>query len=145
VTTATAGNAALLHAVRTSGNRCTDVVAFDFTTKANAVPKCTVSYVQPPFSQDASSASVNVAGSAFVRVRCAPAYGYDFETGVPTYTGPGRIEATGTRFVRELVEIGDYEGVLTWIIGLDGQHPFTATTATVAGPQAIKRLTIRFS
>ena len=58
-------------------------------------PSCKVEYQPGPFSQDGSGAPVTVAGSAFVVVRCYPAYGFDFETGTPTYTGPKRIEATG--------------------------------------------------
>jgi hypothetical protein len=144
VTTASTGSAALLRAVKVAGERCDDRVTFDFTTQANAPPKCTISYVQPPFTMDGSGAPVTVAGSAFVRVRCEPAYGYDFETGQTTYTGPKRITATGTHHVRELVETGDFEGVLTWIIGLDAQRPFTAAATGVAGPQAVMRLAIRF-
>jgi hypothetical protein len=93
---------------------------------------------------DGSGAPVTVNGSAFVRVRCEPAYGYDFATGQPTYTGPKQITATGTKHVRQLVETGDFEGVLNWIIGLDAQRPFVVHTATVVGPQALNRLTIRF-
>jgi hypothetical protein len=93
---------------------------------------------------DASGAPVTVSGSAFVRLRCEPAYGYDFASGKPTYTGPKQITASGTQHVRELVQTGDFEGVLTWIIGLDAQRPFAAATASVPGPQARTRLAIRF-
>lgn len=144
VTTATTANAALLRAVRAVGGRCADRVDFDFTTQRNAAPKCTVAYDQPPFTMDASGAAVSVAGTAFVRLRCESAYGYDFESGQPTYTGPKRITATGTRHVREVVETGDFEGVLNWIVGLDAERPFTATAAQVPGPQALNRVTIRF-
>jgi hypothetical protein len=144
VTTATAANAALLRAVRVTGERCADRVVFDFTTETNAAPRCTIAYAQPPFTMDGSGAPVTVEGSAFVSVRCEPAYGYDFSSGQPTYTGPKRIAATGTRHVRELVETGDFEGVLNWVIGLDAQQPFAASTTTVAGPQARNRLLIRF-
>jgi hypothetical protein len=120
-------------------------VAFDFTTDENGKPKCTIEYAEPPFTMDGSGEPVTVAGSAFVQVRCEPAYGYDFETGEITYSGPKRIAATGTQHVRELVQAGDFEGVVTWLIGLDGPQPFTAATAAVVGPQARTRLTIRFS
>lgn len=74
-------------------------------------------------------------------VRCFPAYGYDFETGRTTYTGPNRIEAKGTRHVREIVKTGDNEGVLTWVIGVDARRPFTVSaTATPA-----KQLAVTFS
>jgi hypothetical protein len=144
VTTATTATTALLRAVGVEGSRCADRVTFDFTTNANAPPKCTIAYDQPPFTMDGSGAPVTVAGSAFVRVRCESAYGYDFSSGQTTYTGPKHIAPTGTQHVAGLVETGDFEGVLTWIIGLDVQRPFAASTATVAGPQALNRLLIRF-
>jgi hypothetical protein len=145
IVTAKAGNTALLRAVAASGGRCGDRVTFDFTTKANAPPKCTIVYTAPPFSMDPSGAAVTVSGSAFVRLRCEPAYGYDFSSGEATYTGPKRITATGTKHVKQLVQTGDFEGVLSWVIGLDGKRPFSAATAAVPGPQARTRLAIRFS
>jgi hypothetical protein len=144
IVTATVGRSALLRAVAASGGPCADRVTFDFTTKENAPPKCTIVYTAPPFSMDGSGAPVTVAGSAFVRLRCEPAYGYDFATGQTTYTGPKRITATGTQHVKELVQTGDFEGVLSWVIGLDSERPFSAATATVPGPQARTRLAIRF-
>jgi hypothetical protein len=143
--TASKATAALLRAVAATGARCADRVTFDFTTQATAPPKCDIFYDKPPFDADASGQPVTVSGSAFVRVKCESAYGYDYANGgAPTYTGPKRITATGTAHVRELVELGDFEGVLTWIIGLDAQRPFTAATATLSGPQARTRLLIRF-
>jgi hypothetical protein len=144
IVTATTANTALLRAVAASRGRCADRVTFDFTTKKNAPPKCTIVYTAPPFSMDGSGAPVTVSGSAFIRLRCEPAYGYDFASGKPTYTGPKRITATGTKHVKELVQTGDFEGVLSWVIGLDGERPFSAATATVPGPQARTRLAIRF-
>jgi hypothetical protein len=143
--TSNKANTALLRAVAVTGARCADRVTFDFTTTANAPPKCSIFYDTPPFNADASGAPVTVSGSAFVRVRCEPAYGYDYANGgKATYTGPKQITATGTRHVRELVETGDFEGVLNWIIGLDSKRPFTAATAALSGPQARTRLAIRF-
>jgi len=144
VTTAATGSPALLRDVGAARLRCADRVSFDFTTEANGKPKCTIGYAQPPFTMDGSGKPVTVAGSAFVQVRCEPAYGYDFETGTTTYTGPKQITATGTQHVRQLVETGDFEGVLSWVIGLDAQRPFTVATAAVTGPQAQTRLAIRF-
>jgi hypothetical protein len=144
VTTAATGRAALLRDVGVSRQRCADRVTFDFTTEANGKPKCAVAYAQPPFTMDASGEPVTVAGSAFVQVRCEPAYGYDFETGMTTYTGPKRIPGSGTQHVQEVVQTGDFEAVLTWIIGLDAQRPFTVATTAVSGPQAQMRLAIRF-
>ena len=46
-----------------------------------------------------------------------------------TYTGPKRITPAGADHVREVVETGDFEGVLKWVIGLDAQRPFTRAPA----------------
>jgi hypothetical protein len=94
-----------------------------------------------PFTEDASGRPVAIAGSAFLTVRCEPAYGYDFETGDPTYTGPKRITPTGTRHVREVVETGDFEAVLNWVIGLDEQRAYGIASGGV--PSRV--LTITFS
>ncbi len=41
-----------------------------------------------------------------------------------TYTGPKRLP--GTDPVAEVVKTGDFEGVVTWVIGLDRELPFSA-------------------
>ena len=117
--TTAAQPAALLTKVAVTNVDCRDSVTFTFKKSGSAVPSCKVEYRPGPFSQDGSGAPVTVAGSAFVVVRCEPAYGYDFENGTTTYTGPKRITPAGTRHVREVVETGDFEGVLNWVIGLD--------------------------
>jgi hypothetical protein len=86
---------------------------------------------------------VKIAGGAFVVVRCSPAYGYDFESGRTTYTGPKRIEAAGSHHVRELVETGDFEGVVTWVVGVDSQRPFRVSAATI--PPGVSTVAIDFS
>ena len=123
---------------------CTDSVAFTFDAAGADAPGYRVEYVPGPITQDGSGEPVAVAGGAYLSVRFEPAYGYDFENGMTTYTGPKRIAATGTQHVRELVETGDFEAVLSWIIGLDAQRPFTVATTAVSGPQARMRLAIRF-
>jgi hypothetical protein len=121
-------------------------VRFGFLTKTDAPPSCKVSYQPGPFTANASGIKVTVDGNAFVVVRCSPAYGYDFDTGNPTYTGPPIITPTGARSVRELVETGDFEGVLTWVIGLDAQRPYTVAAATMPhGAKFDSTLVITFS
>ena len=44
-----------------------------------------------------------------------------------TYTGPSRVSpSTGT--ITELVRTGAFEGVLTWVIGVEAEAPFHVTT-----------------
>ena len=117
--------ASLLTNVQILGDACVDHVVFDYTAKGSDLPGYTVSYASPPFTSDASGAPVPVAGSAFVRVKVQPGYGYDFETGKTTYTGPKSIPITHANYVKAIVETGDFEGVLTWVIGLDSKRPFS--------------------
>ena len=134
--------AALLTHVAVSTAPCTAAVVFTFRRHGTAVPSCTVDYRDGPFSSEASGAPVAVAGTAFVLVRCEPGYGYDFETGQPTYTGPKRVVVPSpTSHVHEVVETGDSEGVVTWVIGLDGKRAFTIT-ATGA---PVRQLIVTFS
>jgi hypothetical protein len=133
--------AALLTDVAITTAGCRDSVTFTFEKSGTAVPSCTVEYKSGPFTRDASGKPIAVSGTAFVSVRCEPAYGYDFVTSTPTYTGPKRVTATGTEHVTEVVETGDFEGVLNWVIGLDGQRPFGIT----AGGVPARQLTITFS
>jgi hypothetical protein len=115
----------LLTKVERLGDRCNDHVVFSFTSKSADPPGYTVEYANGPFAGVDSGQPIPVRGAAFVSVRLSPAYGYDFENGTPTYTGPKRIEATGANHVTEIVETGDSEGVVNWVIGLDSKRPFT--------------------
>jgi hypothetical protein len=133
--------AALLTDVAVTTAGCRDSVTFTFEKSGSAVPSCTVAYQPGPFTDDASGAPVTVAGSAFLTLRCYPAYGYDFVSGVTTYTGPKHITPTGTRHVREVVKTGDSEGVLNWVIGLDQQRAYGIS----AGGVPTRQLRITFS
>jgi hypothetical protein len=104
---------------------CVDHVRFELTSKTASPPGYSVTYGTPPFTTDGSGETVAVQGSAFITVTMQPAYGYDFENGTPTYTGPKRIAPTGAQHVTEIVETGDFEGVLNWVIGLDAKRPFS--------------------
>jgi hypothetical protein len=107
------------------GDNCVDHVVFDFTAKGTDLPGYSVTYTTGPIVGDASGAPVAVAGNAFVVVKVKPGYGYDFETGRPTYNGPKSVPVPHANHVRAIVETGDFEGVLTWVIGLDVKRPFS--------------------
>lgn len=139
--TVTGQPAALLAKVGVTTSGCRDSVTFTFEKSGTAVPSCKVEYKAGPFVQDGSGKPVAVAGSAFLTVRCQPAYGYDFVAGAPTYTGSKRITPSGTRHVRAVVETGDFEGVLNWVIGLDQRRGYGIT----AGGTPNRLLTITFS
>lgn len=100
-----------------------------------------VEYVDGPIEQDGSGAPVEVAGGAYLKVRFFRASGYDMEQGAPTYTGPKRVGSggTGADSVTEAVATGDFEGVLTWVIGVDQTRAFGVTAVpTNTGGTAIE-------
>jgi hypothetical protein len=39
---------------------------------------------------------------------------------------------TGTAPIEEVVKTGDFEGVVTWVIGLDRKRPFTTASSDSA-------------
>jgi hypothetical protein len=106
-------------------------VIFEFR---EGMPGYKVDYGQRPVVQDGSGDEVNIEGDELLIVRFEPASGFDLEArrgGQPTYTGPKRIAVGGNSDpVREVVQVGDFEAVLTWAIGLNGKRPFRVTTAT---------------
>jgi hypothetical protein len=115
----------LLTNVQRKGDTCVDHVIFTFTSKTSEPPTYSITYGRPPFAEDGSGKLVTVEGSAFIVVKVSPGYGYDFEHGKATYTGPKRITPAAANHVQEIVETGDFEGVLTWVIGLDSMRAFT--------------------
>lgn len=133
----------LLTSVTVTASACGDHVMFGFVEKQGGTPSCDVAYSNGPFVSDASGAAVTVRGAAFLTVRCTPAYGHDFESGRTTYTGPTRIDPSGVRHVRELVETGDFEGVVTWVVGLDTKRPFGVVPVTI--PPGVSTVTLTIS
>jgi hypothetical protein len=112
-----------------------DQVVFEF---AGQVPGATVSVVSAPIVADASGQVVPVAGTAFVQITLKPSSGVDLTApGAPrTYTGPTRIALHGASIV-EVVQTGDFEGVLTWVVGLTTAVPFTTVTAAAPARLAV--------
>ena len=120
---------ALLERVALARHEGYDRVVFQFR---NVVPGYRVEYVDPPLKEDGSGNRVEVDGDAFVLIRMEQASGFDVATdeGVLVYEGPRRLEGSdaGTSVVRELVRIGDFEAVLSWVVGLSDRVDFRVTT-----------------
>ncbi len=126
LTGAAPGDVMLLTAVQVRATaHCADAVTFTFRSAAAVRPGVRVMAVHPPFLA-ASGKAIAVAGSAFYEVRFEPADTFDFTTGKPTYTGPGRITPTATSHVREVVNTEAFEGVVTWIVGVASGDRFRA-------------------
>jgi hypothetical protein len=140
VTSPSASASVFLVRVDEQGDRCVDHVVFSFRSKSADPPGYTITYGTPPFTADASGAPVPVRGSAFIVVKVKPGYGFDRDTGTTTYTGATRITPSGANHVAEIVQTGDFEGTLTWVVGLNEKRPFSVE-ATVK-PQTQLAVTI---
>jgi hypothetical protein len=116
--------------VQLEARECSDRVAFTFR---GGLPGYTVSYEPESTAkvEDASGRHIEIAGTAFLVVRLMNVMTAEIsgEDVTPTYTGPRRIPADETQFVREVVKTGDFEAVVTWVIGVEGKRPFTATAS----------------
>lgn len=118
---------ALLTAVAAHRDGCHDVVTFSFHT---AAPGATAKYVTGPVTADGSGATVNVPGPAHLVIRMEPAGATDIVAGgTPTYNGPKAFAPAGARAIQGLVFVSDFEGVITWAVGLGGQVPFTMSSS----------------
>ena len=123
---------ALLQAVGVFSQAGYDQVVFQFS---NALPQYTVQVVSPPLSADPSGKPITIAGSVVVQVTMTPASGFDqTPPGTQVYTGPTDITFNGAS-VMQVVERGDFEGVLSWYIGL--RQPVPRLTTTASDPSRI--------
>jgi hypothetical protein len=87
----------------------------------------------PPFSLGGSGADVSVAGHRFIAVTFRGMAIAD-EQGKPSYTGPSDIKPMALA-VRELRLVDDFEGVVSWIVGVDG--PACVAVTSMSSPKRI--------
>lgn len=122
---------AFLTAVRAARHDGFDRVVFEFD---GGPPGSEVGYVERPITEDGSGRPVTVDGTAVLEVRMEPARSARLsgEDVVFTYTGPKRLRPPGTATVVELVQTGDFEAVLTWVVGTRERVPFKVTK--LSGP-----------
>ncbi|MEY2569488.1 MAG: hypothetical protein QOE35_4017 [Actinomycetota bacterium] len=125
-----AGKQGLLKAVRAAHQDGFDRAVFEFEDQ---VPGYKVGYVDRPVIEDGSGKTVEVQGDSVLQVRMDPASGADLSGPQlrQTFTGPTRIDSN-TPAVTELVRTGDFEAVLTWVIGVHGKPGFRVNT--LSGP-----------
>jgi hypothetical protein len=106
---------------------CTSTVSFELEPKAKVLGY-EVSYQSADSAkvEDGSGNPVDIAGEAFLVVKLMPAMTAktDGDQVTKTYTGKNRL--LGTDPVTEVVKTGDFESVVTWVIGLDRELPFSA-------------------
>lgn len=96
-------------------------IAFEFS---GPVTNYHVRYVPLPVRQDPSDQVVELQGDKAIQISFGGT-GLDQSQNPPvqTYTGPQRI-VVGSGAVRELVQIGDFEAVMNWVIGVQGTPEF---------------------
>lgn len=122
----------LLEAVRLAPQDGFDRLVFAF--QGDATPEFVARYVEPPVTEDGSGEPVEVAGSAYLSITMLGASGVDLSGPEfrQVYRGPERLTAPGLGAVQEVVETGDFEATLTWVLGVDARRPFTVRS--MAGP-----------
>jgi hypothetical protein len=119
----------LLTDVRVGAHGCYDRVTFEFKPQAGEAPGPVAwhaAYEEPPITEDGSGRTVAVKGASFLVVRFSAAGADLSQEGAPeTYTGAASLESADATRIRQVRRIGDFEGVLTWVIGLDRRRPFS--------------------
>ncbi len=115
---------ALLRDVRTDEHTTFDRITFEFQ---GGLPGYRVRYVEAPIIADPSGLEVEIAGTALLEVRMEPAAGHDPNTGDETYTGPLELKP-GLPSLLEAERTGDFEAVLTWVLGVSEKADFRVLT-----------------
>jgi len=129
----------LLTDVRVGSHGCYDRVTFEFRPQqgeADGPVGWKAAYEAGPITEDGSGRPVKMKGAAFLVVTMS-ATGADLsqESAPATYTGPMSIESADTTRIQQVRRTGDFEAVLTWVIGLDKQRPFQVRTES--GPMRV--------
>ncbi len=102
-----------------------DRVVFEFNTPAT--PGYHVSYIDKPIRQCASGQTVPVAGDAWLEVRMIPAQAHT-DAGQPTIAQTNRtVNLTN---LRQLVQTCDFEGHVTWVLGVGNPKRFRVVELT---------------
>jgi hypothetical protein len=115
------GDTAHLIDVRLAGHDGFDRLVLEF---ADRVPGYTVGYRPPPAQADGSGEEIPLPGaSAMVKVSLNPATGVGWIGDARTYFGPSTV-AANTAEVTEVKAAGDFEAVLSWVVGLRANVPF---------------------
>ncbi len=120
---------AALADVRVASHGTTDRIVFEFA--GPDVPAFDIEPARPPFVADGSGLPVAVPGAEFLRVHLP------FATGMSTYAGPSSFAAPASPggTLASLVRTGDYEAVMTWVVGL--RSPACYRVEILGGPTRI--------
>jgi hypothetical protein len=114
---------ALLKDTRTATHTTFDRFTLEFDI---APPGYKVEYVKPPILADPSGKEVTIDGKAFLQITIQGAVGYYLNTENP-YTGPNELKP-GLPYLVEAELTGDFEAVLTWVLGVNEEADFRVVT-----------------
>lgn len=114
------GQVPILRAVRVGKQPGADRLVFEFDTAG--LPEWDVEYVDRPVRDCGSGDVVPVAGDAWLQIRFTGAQGHS-EKGEST-SGPRR-RPLAQPIARELVRTCDFEGEVTWVVGVARPNPYT--------------------
>ena len=106
-----------------------DRVVFEFT---DGLPEASLERAEPPFTQDASGAPIDVEGSSFLRLVMRGGT-KQTEEGTSSYDGPLDFDP-GFATLVDLIEGGDFEAQSTWYLGLTSEACVRVITLTDDGP-----------
>ena len=130
---------AVLSQVRIAPHDTFDRVVFEFT--GATLPQATINGPQANgpgvVTADPSGSPVVVSGAQVLTVAMSPAvatYAASNPPG-PLYSGPTAFNPTDTANVVHVVQIGDFESVLTWAIGLRGAA--TPSVSVLSAPTRV--------
>lgn len=115
----------ILRDVRTGVHPGADRVAFEF--EGAGLPAWEVEYVDRPVRDCGSGDAVPVAGDAWLEIRFVGAQAHT-DAGVPT-SGPRR-RTVNQPVMRELVRTCDFEGYVTWVVGVASPNAYTPRVMT---------------
>jgi hypothetical protein len=110
-----------LVAVRTGRHAGFDRVVFELN---GTLPGYRIQYV-PEVVQDGSGLPVALAGNAFIQVVLTPTNAH-LDSGAPSWPGPKRF-STGFPALRQVAFAGDFEGYVTFGLGIAQRSGFRVT------------------
>jgi hypothetical protein len=103
-----------------------------------AEPTIAIVFDEPPFSMAGSGQPVTVAGQRFLMVRMNGMV-YGKADGSPVYEGERNLRLAGAT-IPQAVLVDDFEGVVSWIVGLDGPGCPSVSGTTSSGGQLVIEL-----
>ena len=99
-----------------------DRMTFQFD---GGLPGYQISYITGPVTDCAAGQQVQLQGNAFLQVRLSPAAAHD-DAGNPTVTSTDLTP--GSPQLLEAKQICDFEGVVTWVLGLTAEADYRVFT-----------------